>query len=145
MGKISNLQTIYAQGPTLYEKNQILLKPSSNCKIVTIKADRTCSDCGCVLKKGTRCYTLNNRMQGRTWVCFLCIPEPDVEEVREIGESFGYGVDLALAYYSREVDSLEGTKLIVSLILKNKKFLRLNVKEQLRQVCLMSTKENLHD
>lgn len=106
MGKISNLQTIYAQGPTLYEKNQILLKPSSNCKIVTIKADRTCSECGCVLKKGTHCYTLNNRMQGRTWVCFLCIPEPDVEEVREIGESFGYGVDLALAYYSREVDSL---------------------------------------
>lgn len=106
MGKISNLQTIYAQGPTLYEKNQILLKPSSNCKIVTIKADRTCSECGCVLKKGTRCYTLNNRMQGRTWVCFLCIPEPDVEEVREIGESFGYGVDLALAYYSQEVDSL---------------------------------------
>ena len=106
MGRISNLQTIYAEGKTIYEKNQILLKPSSNCKVVTIKAARTCAECGCSLEKGTCCYTLNNRMQGRTWICFSCIPEPNVEEVREIGERFGHGVDTALAYYSPEVDSL---------------------------------------
>ena len=37
MKRICNLQTIYAHGPTIYEKNQILLNPSSNCKVVKVK------------------------------------------------------------------------------------------------------------
>lgn len=57
-------------------------------------------------KKGTRCYTFNPKGLGRSWVCFSCIPEPNIEEVREIGERFGHGTDTALAYYSHEVDSL---------------------------------------
>lgn len=106
MSRIANLQTIYAEGRTLYEKNVIRLKPSSNCKVVSIKVDRTCAECGCPLEKGTRCYTLNPRGKGRIWVCFSCIPEPNVAETREIGERFGHGVDTDLAYYSHEVDSL---------------------------------------
>ena len=65
MSRISNLQTIYAEGRTLYEKNVIKLKPSSNCKVVSIKTDRTCRECGKSLEKGTRCYTMNPRGLGR--------------------------------------------------------------------------------
>lgn len=105
MSRIVNLQTIYAEGGTIYEKNKFLLNPSSNCKVVSIKTDRICAECGCTLEKGTRCYTFNPKGKGRSWVCFSCIPEPNVAETREIGERFGHGVDTALAYYSHEADS----------------------------------------
>ena len=105
MSRIVNLQTIYAEGGTIYEENKFLLNPSSNCKVVAIKTDRTCRDCGKALEKGTRCYTFNPKGKGRSWVCFSCIPEPNVAETLEIGERFGHGVDTALAYYSHEVDS----------------------------------------
>ena len=106
MGRISNLQTIYAEGRTLYEKNVIRLKPSSNCKFVSIKTDRTCRECGKSLEKGTRCYTMNPRGLGRSWVCFSCIPEPNIEETREVGERVGYGVDTHLVYFSEDEDNL---------------------------------------
>lgn len=106
MSRISNLQTIYAEGRTLYEKNVIRLKPSSNCKVVSIKTDRTCRECGCPLEKGTRCYTLNTRGKGRSWVCFSCIPEPNVKDVREVGERVGHGVDTHLVYFSEDTDNL---------------------------------------
>jgi hypothetical protein len=48
---------------------------------------------------------MNPRGFGRSWVCFSCIPEPNVEETHKIGERFGFGVDTQLAYYSKEVDS----------------------------------------
>lgn len=105
MSRIVNLQTIYAEGGTIYEENKFLLNPSSNCKVVSIKTDRICAECSCALEKGTRCYTFNPKGKGRSWVCFSCIPEPNVAETREIGERFGHGVDTALAYYSHEVDS----------------------------------------
>lgn len=105
MSRIVNLQTIYAEGGTIYEENKFLLNPSSNCKVVSIKTDRICAECSCTLEKGTRCYTFNPKGKGRSWVCFSCIPEPNVAETREIGERFGHGVDTALAYYSHEVDS----------------------------------------
>lgn len=47
MSRIVNLQTIYAEGGTIYEENKFLLNPSSNCKIVSIKTDRTCAECSC--------------------------------------------------------------------------------------------------
>lgn len=37
MTRIRNLQTMYAHGPMLYETNKILLKPSSDCKVVKVK------------------------------------------------------------------------------------------------------------
>ncbi len=106
MSRISNLQTLYAEGRTLYEKNVIRLKPSSNCKVVSIKTDRTCRECGKSLEKGTRCYTMNPKGFGRGWVCFSCIPEPNVAEIQEVGERFGHGVDTRIAYYSEGVDEL---------------------------------------
>lgn len=105
MSRIVNLQTIYAEGGTIYEENKFLLNPSSNCKVVSIKTDRICAECRSTLEKGTRCYTFNPKGKGRSWVCFSCIPEPNVVETLEIGERFGHGVDTALAYYSHEVDS----------------------------------------
>lgn len=106
MSRIANLQTIYAEGRTLYEKNVIRLKPSSNCKVVSIKVDRTCAECGCSLARGTRCYTLNPGGKGRSWICFSCIPEPNVKDVREVGERVGYGVDTHLVYFSEDTDNL---------------------------------------
>lgn len=104
MSRVVNLQTIYAEGSTIYGENKFLLNPSSNCKVVSIKTDRICAECSCTSEKGTRCYTFNPKGRGRSWVCFSCIPEPNVAETREIGERFGHGVDTALAYYSHEVD-----------------------------------------
>lgn len=51
MSRISNLQTIYAEGRTVYEQNIIRLKPSSNCKVVSIRTDRVCAECGKSLEK----------------------------------------------------------------------------------------------
>lgn len=53
MGRIVNLQTIYAEGRTIYEENKFILNPSSNCKVVSIKANRVCAECSCTLEKGT--------------------------------------------------------------------------------------------
>lgn len=55
MNRIRNLQTMYAHGPMLYETNKILLKPSSNCKVVKVKTDRVCAECGSVVPKGSSC------------------------------------------------------------------------------------------
>lgn len=106
MSRIVNLQTIYAEGGTIYEENKFLLNPSSNCKVVSIKTDRTCRECGKSLEKGTRCYTMNPKGLGRSWVCFSCIPEPSIEETREIGERVGDGVDTHLVYFSEDTDNL---------------------------------------
>jgi len=105
MKRICNLQTIYAHGPIIYEKNQILLNPSSNCKVVKVKTNRVCAECGSGISEGSSCYTLNSKRRGRRWVCFSCIPEPGVEETRRIGERQGWGVDTQLVYFSEEVDS----------------------------------------
>ena len=66
MNRISNLQTIYQYGGDLYEKNKILLKPSSNCKVVKVKSNRVCADCGALIGKGYSCYTFNPRGRGET-------------------------------------------------------------------------------
>lgn len=42
---------------------------------------------------------------GRHWVCFSCIPAPDVEETREIGERRGMGTDTQLVLFSEDTDS----------------------------------------
>lgn len=64
MKRICNLQTIYAHGPTIYEKNQISLNPSSNCKVVKVKTDRVCAECGSGIPKGNSCYTLILSVEG---------------------------------------------------------------------------------
>lgn len=70
----------------IVEINEITLEePNSNCKVVKIKAERTCKDCGCTLVKGTRCYTFNPRLKPRYWVCFDCLPEPTTSVEREVG------------------------------------------------------------
>lgn len=51
MSRIVNLQTIYAEGRTIYEENKFLLNLSSNCKVVSIKANRICAECSCTLEK----------------------------------------------------------------------------------------------
>lgn len=82
----------------LYEK-KIQLKPSSNCRVVKVKTDRVCAECGSKVPKGSSCYTLNPRGMGRHWVCFSCIPAPDVEEAR------GMGTDTQLVLFSEDTDS----------------------------------------
>lgn len=70
----------------IVEINEITLEePNSNCKVVKIKADRTCKDCGCTLAKGTRCYTFNPRLKPRYWVCFDFLPEPNQMVEKEVG------------------------------------------------------------
>ena len=89
MPKLVNTQTIGVRyfSESIVEINEITLEdPNSNCKIVKIKADRTCKDCGCTLEKGTRCYTFNPRLKPRYWVCFECLPEPSTSVERIVGK-----------------------------------------------------------
>lgn len=88
MPRILNTQKIGVRyfSEAIVEINEITLEePNSNCKVVTIKSDRICKDCGCTLGKGTRCYTFNPRLKPRYWVCFDCLPEPNTSVEREIG------------------------------------------------------------
>lgn len=88
MPRLVNTQKIGVRyfSEVIVEINEITLEePNSNCKVVKIKAERTCKDCGCTLVKGTRCYTFNPRLKPRYWVCFDCLPEPTTSVEREVG------------------------------------------------------------
>lgn len=88
MPRLVNTQKIGVRyfSEAIVEINEINLEePNSNCKVVKIKAERTCKDCGCTLVKGTRCYTFNPRLKPRYWVCFDCLPEPTTSVEREVG------------------------------------------------------------
>lgn len=88
MPRLVNTQKIGVRyfSEAIVEINEITLEePNSNCKVVKIKAERTCKDCGCTLVKGTRCYTFNPRLKPRYWVCFDCLPEPTISVEREVG------------------------------------------------------------
>lgn len=88
MPRLVNTQKIGVRyfSEAIVEINEITLEePNSNCKVVKIKAERICKDCGCTLGKGTRCYTFNPRLKPRYWVCFDCLPESNTSVEREIG------------------------------------------------------------
>lgn len=88
MPRLVNTQKIGVRyfSEAIVEINEITLEePNSNCKVVKIKAERTCKDCGCTLVKGTRCYTFNPRLKPRYWVCFDCLQEPTTSVEREVG------------------------------------------------------------
>lgn len=51
MSRVVNLQTIYAEGSTIYEENKFLLNPSSNCKVVSIRTNRICAECSCTSER----------------------------------------------------------------------------------------------
>lgn len=88
MVKLYNTQTVGVRyfSDKIVEQTEITLEnPTSNCKIVKIKADRICKDCEAVIPKGTRCYTFNPRLNPRYWVCFDCLPEPNILVEREVG------------------------------------------------------------
>lgn len=99
MPRLVNTQKIGVRyfSEAIVEINEITLEePNSNCKVVKIKAERTCKDCGCTLVKGTRCYTFNPRLKPRYWVCFDCLPEPTTSVEREDWSSllnYGYHFD----------------------------------------------------
>lgn len=89
MPKLINNQKIGIRyfSESIVEINEITLEdPNSNCKVVKIKADRTCKDCGCTLAKGIRCYTFNPKRKHRYWVCFNCLPEPNTSVERVVGK-----------------------------------------------------------
>lgn len=88
MPRLVNTQKIGVRyfSEAIVEINEITLEElNSNCKVVKIKAERTCKDCGCTLVKGTRCYTFNPRLKPRYWLCFDCLPEPTTSVEREVG------------------------------------------------------------
>ena len=88
--KLVNSQTvtIYRYGAIYEENHFILMNPTSNFKIVTIKKDRYCEECSKLIKAQSRCYTINPKNKGRMWVCFDCMPEHGTKEeykmVREL-------------------------------------------------------------
>lgn len=89
MSKLINNQKIGIRyfSESIVEINEITLEdPNSNCKVVKIKADRTCKDYGCTLAKGIRCYTFNPKRKPRYWVCFNCLPEPNTSVERVVGK-----------------------------------------------------------
>lgn len=106
MVKLKNNQTIGVRyfSDKIIEQNEITFEnPSSNCKIVKIKADRVCKDCEAIIPKGTRCYTFNPRLNPRYWVCFDCLPEPNKVVDREVGVMTSSN---HLLYYSNRIGRL---------------------------------------
>lgn len=106
MPRLVNTQKIGVRyfSEAIVEINEIALEePNSNCKVVKIKSDRICKDCGCTLGKGTRCYTFNPRLKPRYWVCFDCLPEPNTSVEREIGR---LTINDKLLLYSNRVGRL---------------------------------------
>ena len=92
--------TVYRYGAIHEENHFILLNPTSNFKIVSIKKDRYCEECSKLLKAQSRCYTINPKNKGRMWVCFDCMPEHGTKEEYKIGERIGD----KNYYYSDEKD-----------------------------------------
>lgn len=94
----SQTTTIYRYGAIYEENHFILLNPTSNFKIVSIKKDRYCEECSKLIKAKSRCYTINPKDKGRCWVCFDCMPEHGTKEEHQIGKRIGdknyyYSVD----------------------------------------------------
>lgn len=89
--RLVNLQTrtIYRYGEIREENHFLLLNPTSNYKIVTVKKDRICEECSKLIKAKSRCYTINPKDKGRCWVCFDCMPEHGTKEEYKIGERIG--------------------------------------------------------
>lgn len=110
MARLMNKQTIVVRAlGDIYETNRIFIdNPSSNCKIVKIKKERICRDCNNLIKKENKCYTFNNKKQGRTWVCFSCLSEPGKEDTKQIGEEYSI-------LYSEKTDSLGRHKILREL------------------------------
>lgn len=52
----SQTRTIYRYGAIYEENHFILLNPTSNFKIVSIKKDRYCAECSKLIKAKSRCY-----------------------------------------------------------------------------------------
>lgn len=59
--------TVYRYGAIHEENHFILLNPTSNFKIVSIKKDRYCEECSKLIKAQSRCYTINPKNKGRMW------------------------------------------------------------------------------
>ncbi len=85
----SQTTTIYRYGAIYEENHFILLNPTSNFKIVSIKKDRYCEECSKLIKANSRCYTINPKNKGRMWVCFDCMPEHGTKEEHQIGKRIG--------------------------------------------------------
>ena len=85
----SQTTTIYRYGAIYEENHFILLNPTSNFKIVSIKKDRYCEECSKLIKAKSRCYTINPKDKGRCWVCFGCMPEHGTKEEYKIGDRVG--------------------------------------------------------
>lgn len=61
-----------------------------NRNYVKVRQNRKCSECGCLIPKGSECFTLNMQSYGRKWVCNCCISCMDFEDryLLENGEEF---------------------------------------------------------
>ena len=106
MVKLYNTQTVGVRyfSDKIVEQIEITLEnPTSNCKIVKIKADRIYKDCEVVIPKGSRCYTFNPRLKPRYWVCFDCLPEPNQMVEKEVGVVTSSD---HLLYYSNRIGRL---------------------------------------
>lgn len=45
---------------------------NTNFGYVKVREDRSCKHCGSLIKKGTRCITVNKKCEGREWLCEEC-------------------------------------------------------------------------
>mgnify|MGYP000942571509 CR=1 FL=1 len=122
--KLVNSQTvtIYRYGAIYEENHFILMNPTSNFKIVSIKKDRYCEECSKLIKAKSRCYTINPKDKGRCWVCFDCMPEHGTKEEYKIGERV-----VMKTFYILMKKTLGGVINLIANVLKMKKnFMQMN-------------------
>lgn len=85
-----------------------MAKRKTNFCIVKIRKDRTCCHCGTLLHKGTSCLTINNKMQGRKWLCLNCKELFDeLERVEELNSSVSFDDEGASMYYEGVINELK--------------------------------------
>lgn len=92
VARLRNHQSVYINSVTgeMREENVFRLKASSNCKVVSVKKDRQCAHCNNVIHAKSKCYTINKKYEGRKWICFNCVPEPNVVQEKYVGCDFHY-------------------------------------------------------
>ena len=111
---VINIKEVYLHSieGDITEKVLVRLKnPTNNCKVVRVRGNRTCKECGGTILTGSECYGFNPKGRGRSWVCFNCLPEPNKVRTTKVGEQGIYYSDdrnkYGFAKAIRELDVFE--------------------------------------
>lgn len=83
-------------------------KKNKNFCHVNIRENRVCCHCGEVIPKGTNCLTINNKGEGRKWMCNRC--EDLFNELNRLScikDSLNFGDEGSAEYFEGEYNEVK--------------------------------------